>query len=56
LWDEQAEIAKVTDWADPASRDQDVVVYLTNLPRRDGTRPVIAEISVQHRFGPILHA
>jgi hypothetical protein len=53
LWDEQPEIAKVIDWVDPASHDQDAVVYLTYLPRWDGTRPVIAEISVQHHFGPI---
>jgi hypothetical protein len=53
LLDEQAEIAMVIDWVDPSSHDQDVVIYLTDLPRRDGARPVVADISVRHRFGLI---
>ena len=53
LLDEQAGIATVIDWVDPAGHDEDVVVYLTDLPRRDGTRPVIADISPEDRFGLI---
>jgi hypothetical protein len=53
LLDEQAEIATVIDWVEPASHDEDFVVYLTDLPRRDGTHPVIADISIEHRFGLI---
>jgi hypothetical protein len=53
LLDEQAEIATVIDWVEPANHDEDFVVYLTDLPRRDGTRPVIADISIEHRFGLI---
>jgi hypothetical protein len=53
LLDEQAEIATVIEWVQPASHDQDFVVYLTDLPRRDGTRPVIADISIEHKFGLI---
>jgi hypothetical protein len=53
LLDEQAEIAAVIEWVEPASHDEDFVVYLTDLPRRDGTRPVIADISIEHRFGLI---
>lgn len=53
LMDEQAEIAKVIEWVEPASHDEDVVVYLTDLPRRDGTQPVIADINIEHRFALI---
>lgn len=53
LLDEQAELATVIDWVDPSSHDQDIVVYLTDLPRRDGTAPVIADVSPQDRFGLI---
>lgn len=53
LLDEQAELATVIEWVDPAGHGQDVVVYLTDLPRRDGTRPVIADISPENRFGLI---
>jgi hypothetical protein len=50
---EQASLADVLDSVDPASHEQDVVVYVTDLPRRDGTRPVVADISPRHRFGVI---
>jgi hypothetical protein len=50
---EQASLADVVDSVDPASHEQDVVVYVTDLPRRDGTRPVVADISPRHRFGVI---
>ncbi|MDT5066306.1 MAG: hypothetical protein QOK02_2461 [Mycobacterium sp.] len=53
LLDEQAEIATVIEWVEPASHDEELVVYLTDLPRRDGTRPVIADISIEHNFGLI---
>lgn len=53
LLTEQASLAEVLESVDPASQRQDVVVYVTDLPRRDGTRPVVAEISVPHRFGVI---
>lgn len=51
--DEQATLTEVIDGVDPASRPQDVVVYLTDLPRRDGTLPVVADISIPGRFGVI---
>jgi hypothetical protein len=50
---EHAEVAEVVDTVDPASEDHDVVIYLTDLPRRVGTSPVIAEISLENRFGLI---
>lgn len=50
---EQASLDDVVDAVDPASRRQDVVVYVTDLPRRDGTQPVVADISVRQRFGVI---
>ena len=51
--DEQATLAEVMEGVDPASQPQDVVVYLTDLPRRDGTLPVAADISVPCRFGVV---
>ena len=38
---------------DPAGETEDIVIYLTDLPRRLGTTPVIADISVHNRFGLI---
>jgi hypothetical protein len=52
--DEQAEIAQVTDSADPASHDQDVVGYLTYLPRRDGTRPVMRRSAFSTVSAPLV--
>lgn len=51
--DEHSEVAEVVRTVDPASETQDVVVYLTDLPRRLDTTPVVADISVENRFGLI---
>ncbi|MCW2686914.1 MAG: hypothetical protein JWR37_1804 [Mycobacterium sp.] len=53
LPDEQAPFADVIESVAPADEDADIVVYLTDLPRRDGTMPVIADVSVKDRFGLI---
>lgn len=50
---EQASLGEVVDVVDPDGQRHDIVVYLTDLPRRDGTKPVVADISVAHRFGVI---
>jgi hypothetical protein len=50
---EQASLDDVLGEVDPATQRQDVVVYVTDLPRRDGTQPVVADISVEQRFGVI---
>ena len=51
--DEHAEIAEVVRVIDPGGEEEEVVIYLTDLPRRDGTAPVIADISLSDRFGVI---
>jgi hypothetical protein len=51
--DEQAEISEVIRTVDPAGESQDIVIYLTDLPRRRGTWPVVAETSLKNRFGLI---
>jgi hypothetical protein len=51
--DEQDEVVEVIRTVDPASQTQDIVIYLTDLPRRLGTSPVVADISVDNRFGLI---
>jgi hypothetical protein len=51
--DEHADVSEVVSVIDPAGETQDVVIYLTDLPRRQGTTPVIADISVPDRFGVI---
>jgi hypothetical protein len=51
--DEHAEVLEVIRTVDPAGESEDIVIYLTDLPRRLGTTPVIADISVQNRFGLI---
>src|SRR6476469_7076182 len=51
--DEHAEVSEVVGTVDPAGETEDVVIYLTDLPRRQGTTPVIADISVPDRFGVI---
>jgi hypothetical protein len=53
LRDEQASFSEVIAAVEPSKKDADVVVYMTDLPRRDDTLPVIAEISAEHRFGLI---
>lgn len=51
--DEHAELSEVVAVVNPGSETDDVVIYLTDLPRRQGTTPVIAEISVPDQFGVI---
>jgi hypothetical protein len=53
LRDEQASLSEVIESVAPLEEDADVVIYMTDLPRRDGTLPVLAEISSVHRFGLI---
>ncbi|WP_231988435.1 hypothetical protein [Mycobacterium sp. 1274761.0] len=53
LLTDHASLADVLESVDPAGHDEDVVVYMTDLPRHDGTHPVVADISVPHRFGVI---
>jgi hypothetical protein len=53
LPDEQATFADVIELVDPAGEDEDIVVYLTDLPRRDGTMPVLLDVSLTHRFALI---
>jgi hypothetical protein len=50
LPDEQAPIGDVISSVDPISENADVVVYLTDLPRRDHTLPIVVDLSVEHRF------
>jgi hypothetical protein len=51
--DEHAEVVEVINTVDPAAETEDIVIYLTDMPRRLGTTPVIADISLQNRFGLI---
>jgi hypothetical protein len=51
--DEHAEVSEVVETVDPSGETEDIVIYLTDLPRRRGTTPVIADISVPNRFGLI---
>ncbi|QSE72560.1 hypothetical protein [Rhodococcus sp. PSBB049] len=53
LPDEQADFAEVIDTVDPSSEEEDVVVYLTDLPRREDTLPVVADVSTDHNFALI---
>lgn len=53
LRDEQSSLAEVIESVAPLEKNADVVIYMTDLPRRDGTLPVLAEISAEHRFGLI---
>jgi hypothetical protein len=52
-FDEHAEVLEVIRTVDPAGETEDVVIYLTDLARRLGTTPVIADISVHDQFGLI---
>jgi hypothetical protein len=52
-FDEHAEVFEVIRTVDPAGETEDIVIYLTDLARRLGTTPVIADISVHDRFGLI---
>lgn len=51
--DEHAEVSEVVGTIDPSGESEDIVVYLTDLPRRQGTTPVIADISMSGRLGVI---
>ncbi|WP_067723021.1 hypothetical protein [Nocardia yamanashiensis] len=50
LPDEQADLAEVIEAVDPSAESEDLVVYLTDLPRRADTLPIVAEVSTDHRF------
>jgi hypothetical protein len=50
---EDDEVSDVVDTLDLDAESDDVVIYLTDQTRRDGTTPVIADISVPHRLGVI---
>jgi hypothetical protein len=52
-FDEHAEVLEVIRTVDPAGDTEDIVIYLTDLARRLGTTPVIADISVHDQFGLI---
>ncbi|HTY31086.1 hypothetical protein [Mycobacterium sp.] len=51
--DEHAEVLEVIRTVDLAGEPEDIVIYLTDLPRRVGTTPVIVDISLDNRFGLI---
>lgn len=51
--DEHAEVSEVVCTIDPGGETEDIVIYLTDLPRRQGTAPVIADISTSGRLGVI---
>ncbi|ORW41724.1 hypothetical protein AWB90_20805 [Mycobacterium paraense] len=51
--DEHAEVLEVIRTVNPAGEPEDIVIYLTDLPRRIGTTPVIVDISLDNRFGLI---
>jgi hypothetical protein len=51
--DEHSEVSEVVGAVEPGGETEDIVIYLTDLPRRQGTTPVIADISVPSRFGVI---
>ena len=53
LPDEHAPLREVIESVDPCAEDAEVVVYLTDLPRREHTLPVIADVSPEHRFALI---
>lgn len=52
-FDDQAEFVEAIRAVDPAGETEDIVVYLTDLPRRVGTTPLIVDISLPCRFGLI---
>jgi hypothetical protein len=51
--DEHTKVSEVVGTVEPGAETEDIVIYLTDLPRRQGTTPVIADISVPNRFGMI---
>src|SRR3954447_21601059 len=50
---EHTKVSEVVGTVEPGSATEDIVIYLTDLPRRHGTTPVLADISVPDRFGMI---
>ena len=50
LPDEHATFREVIESVNPSGEDAEVIVYLTDLPRREHTLPVIADVSLEHRF------
>jgi hypothetical protein len=53
LPDELAPFGEVIQSVDPSGEEADVVVYVTDLPRRDHTIPIVADISRDHNFGRV---
>lgn len=53
LRDDQVSFTEVIEAVAPLEKSADVVVYITDLPRRDGTLPVLTEISPRDSFGLI---
>ncbi|WP_230595632.1 hypothetical protein [Rhodococcoides fascians] len=53
LPDEHTPFADVIDTVDPDSEQHDVVVYLTDLPRRDHTVPIVCDVSADHAFAVV---
>jgi hypothetical protein len=51
--DEHSKVSEVVGTIDPGSETEDIIIYLTDMPRRQGTTPVIADISVPDRLGVI---
>jgi uncharacterized membrane protein len=51
--DEHDDVSALVRTINPAREPADIVVYLTDLPRREGTTPTIADISVPHRLAVI---
>lgn len=51
LRDDRMSFAEVVDAVAPLQKSADVVVYITDLPRRDGSLPVLTEISPADHFG-----
>lgn len=47
------DFADVVGTIDPDSASEDIVIYLTDLARRSGTTPLIAEIHLSKRLGVI---
>lgn len=46
-------MADVIDAVDPSLEDAEIVVYLTDLPRREDTMPVVADVSAERLFALI---
>src|SRR5690242_15310052 len=51
--DEHTEFSEVVGTIGPDGEAEDIVIYLTDLPRRQGTTPVLADISLRNQFGVI---